>query len=56
MKSNCRKLTLCGWLKEHDPETYNSPEKLQMFLFLYELFSKAEGEEADLSDLVISAI
>ena len=54
MESNTWKLTLAGWLKENDPDSYSSPEKLQMFLLLYELFSKAAGEEADLGDLVVN--
>lgn len=44
---NYRKQNLCAWLKETNPEEYNSHLKLQKFLFFYECFSKVEGEKAD---------
>ncbi|WP_436358452.1 hypothetical protein ACR34G_02845 [Mycoplasma sp. 480] len=49
--SNKRKLTLCGWLKENDINSYNNPLKLQKFLLFYELFSKIANEEFDFSYL-----
>lgn len=46
--SSARKLALSGWLKENGKNNaYNSPLKLQKFLFLYEMMSKAEGEKPD---------
>lgn len=49
--SNNRKLHLSGWLQENGINEYNSPLKLQKFLFLYEAFAKAEGDEVDFSHL-----
>lgn len=49
--SNTRKKTLSGWFKENNDKSFNSPLKLQKFLFLYETMSKAEGLEYDLSNL-----
>lgn len=46
-----KKMALAGWLQKHDPQSYSSSLKLQKFLFLYEAFSKAAGEEADFEDL-----
>lgn len=51
INSNPRKLRLSGWLKENGSSEYNSPLKLQKFLFFYEMFSKIEGDEADFSSL-----
>lgn len=51
INSNYRKQSLCGWLKETNPEEYNSHLKLQKFLFFYECFSKIEGEKADFDHL-----
>ena len=45
VNSNSRKLTLSAWLKFHSEPEYNSPLKLQKFLFLYEAFSKAAGDK-----------
>lgn len=49
--SNQRKLSLSGWLKEHEMNEYNKPLKLQKFLLFYEVFSKINGESPDLSYL-----
>lgn len=49
--SNERKLCLSGWLKEHSAKNYNTPLKLQKFLFFYETFSKTFGETPDFSHL-----
>lgn len=49
--SNDRKLQLSGWLKKNGDAEYNSPLKLQKFLFLYECFTKTSGEKADFSFL-----
>ena len=49
--SDDRKLALSGWLKKHNPTSYEAPLKLQKFLFLYEAASKADHDEADLSGL-----
>ena len=43
--SNSRKLTLSAWLKRNRTSEYNTPLKLQKFLFLYEAFSKVAGDE-----------
>jgi hypothetical protein len=51
LNSNSRKLLLCGWLKENGNAEYNSTLKLQKFLFLYESFTKINGEKADFSYL-----
>ena len=42
--SNSRKLTLSAWLKVHREAEYNTPLKLQKFLFFYEAFSKVVGD------------
>ena len=47
VNSNSRKLTLSGWLKEHNSESYNTPLKLQKFLFFYESFTKVAKEQPD---------
>lgn len=49
--STDRKLALSGWLKEKNINSYNNSLKLQKFLFFYEMFSKADGEKAELSHL-----
>ncbi len=49
--SNDRKLALSGWLKEHNPSSYNSSLKLQKFLLFYELFSYVNDEPADFFSL-----
>ncbi len=49
--SNNRKLQLSGWLQKNGITEYNSPLKLQKFLFLYEAFAKSEGENVDFSHL-----
>lgn len=42
-----RKLALSGWLRANDFVSYQSPLRLQKFLFLYEAFSRLHGKEAD---------
>lgn len=49
--SNERKLSLCGWLKENDNASYETPLKLQKFLLFYEAFAKVSGEKPDFSHL-----
>ena len=49
--SNSRKLSLSGWLQENDIVAYNSPLKLQKFLFFYEALSKINNEETDFTKL-----
>ena len=46
-----KKLALAGWLQKNDALSYNASIKLQKFLFLYDAFSKADGEDADFRDL-----
>ncbi len=46
-----RKLALSGWLQVNDFVSYQSPLRLQKFLFLYEAFSRLHGEEADFTRL-----
>lgn len=45
--SGQRKLALSGWLQENRCEEYNSPLKLQKYLFFYEVFSKINGDVSD---------
>lgn len=53
VSSNSRKLTLSAWLKKHRESEYNSPQKLQNFLFFYEVFSKVAGDDkADFDHLI----
>ena len=40
MFSDDRKYTLSGWFQVHERKLYNIPYKLQIFLILYEFFSK----------------
>lgn len=49
--SNKRKLTLSGWLSETNRSAYESPLKLQKFLFFYEIYSKIDNEKADFKSL-----
>lgn len=49
--SNERKLALSGWLKRHDYKSFDTPLKLQKFLFFYEGMSKADGDEYDFDKL-----
>lgn len=51
INSNTRKLTLSGWLKKHDFTSYDTPLKLQKFLFFYESAAKVEGKEYDFDRL-----
>ena len=51
VNSNKRKLALCGYLKENHPEIYESPLKVQKFLFFYECFAKIANETHDFSNL-----
>ena len=48
MFSDDRKYTLSGWFQVHERKLYNRPYKLQIFLLLYEFFSKIEKDEWDL--------
>ncbi len=49
--SNNHRLNLSGWLKKYNNRCYQSSLKLQKFLLLYELYSKAEGKSYDLTRL-----
>lgn len=49
--SNMRKRCLSGWLKNNHLSTYESPIKLQKFLFFYESFAKVRNESADFTSL-----
>lgn len=51
INSSNRKLCLSGWLLENNRAAYDNPLKMQKFLFLYECFSKINGEKADFSHL-----
>ncbi|MBU4693261.1 hypothetical protein KQ876_03560 [Mycoplasma sp. CSL7491-lung] len=51
IRLNKRKLTLSGWLKENDFDSYKTPLKFQKFLFFYELFSKMDGDTSDFKKL-----
>lgn len=51
INSNRRKLILSGWLQKNHVTAYYSPLRLQKFLFLYESFSKNDGNESDFSRL-----
>lgn len=46
-----RKRALSGWFKLNQNEDYNSPLKLQKFLFFYEIISKIEDDSYDLKAL-----
>lgn len=49
--SNEHKLYLSGWFKENSEKEYSIPLKLQKFLFFYEAFTKADGENPDFDHL-----
>ncbi len=49
--SNDRKLCLSGWLKNNSEQEYETPLKLQKFLFFYEVLSKIHVETTDFSHL-----
>lgn len=49
--SNERKLSLSGWLKKNNKISYETPLKLQKFLFFYEAFAKISGETPDFTHL-----
>lgn len=51
ISSNIRKRCLSGWLKNNYSSSYETPIKLQKFLFFYESFSKVRGETVDFSFL-----
>lgn len=51
MQNEDKKLALAGWLQKNDEQSYSSSVKLQKFIFLYEAFSSADGEEVDFGDL-----
>lgn len=38
--SDDRKLALCGWLHENDLKSYESPLRLQKYLFFTKCFQK----------------
>ena len=49
--SSKRKLSLSGWLKENSKIEYDSPLKLQKFLFFYEALSKVKKNDSEFSYL-----
>ncbi len=49
--SNNRKLSLSGWLQKNNISAYNSPLRLQKFLFFYEAFSKVNHDVSDFARL-----
>ena len=49
--SNNRKQYLSGWLKNNYYSAYETPIKLQKFLFFYESFSKVRDQIVDFSYL-----
>lgn len=51
LSSNNRKLSLCGWLQKNNSSAYQSPLRLQKFLFFYESFSKVDGDVSDFRHL-----
>ena len=51
LNSSKRKQALAGWLKTKDPEEFADPLKLQKFLFFYEIVSKVEGQDYELTNL-----
>lgn len=51
LNSNRRKRILCGWLCKNYSDLYQSPLKLQKFLFFYECFCKVKGKLYDFSSL-----
>lgn len=51
MLSNLRKQALSGWLKINYSSEFSSSLKLQKFLFLYEAYSKIEGDSSDFRTL-----
>ena len=51
LNSSKRKQALAGWLKTKDAEEFADPLKLQKFLFFYEMLSKVEGQDYELTNL-----
>jgi len=51
LNSSKRKQALAGWLKAKDSQEFAEPLKLQKFLFFYEVVSKIENVEYDLTKL-----
>jgi len=51
LNSSSRKRILCGWLRNNHEREFNSPLKLQKFLFFYELYSKIENDIYELRSL-----
>jgi len=51
LNSSKRKQALSGWLKAMDPQEFSDPLKLQKFLFFYEIVSKTEEKDYELSKL-----
>ena len=51
LNSSKRKQALSGWLKTKDPQEFADPLKLQKFLFFYEIISKVEEKDYELTKL-----
>jgi len=51
LNSSKRKQALAGWLKAKDSQEFADPLKLQKFLLFYEIVSKIENVEYDLTKL-----
>ena len=51
MFSGIRKRAISGWLAHHYSEEFSSLFKLQTFLFLYEVLSKIENNDAEFYSL-----
>lgn len=49
--SNKRKLSLSGWLKKNDYSSFDTPLKLQKFLFFYESYAKVDSDDYDFTKL-----
>ncbi|MBI6598225.1 MULTISPECIES: hypothetical protein [Lacticaseibacillus] len=49
--SNERKLSLSGWLQKNDYSSFDTPLKLQKFLFFYESSAKVEADNYDFAKL-----
>lgn len=48
-KTDDKRLYLIGWIIQNTPEIYFYPCKMHAFIFIYECFSKADGEAVDFS-------
>jgi len=51
LNSSKRKQALAGWLKTQDSQEFADPLKLQKFLFFYEIVSKVEEKDYELTTL-----